>query len=156
MTRNHRTENSADHHEVSALIPWYINQTLDDGRRQRVDDHFKSCSLCRDDLAVQLRIYEGMHAQPALDYVPVASLKRLQARLDALQTETMQQRVPAQAASQRHNGAPWRGWMAASLAAVAIVGGSAGGRSLGGIRRRISCSRNTAPLPVRCRVRKAR
>ena len=123
MTRNHGTENSADHHQVSALIPWYINQTLDDGRRQRVDDHFKSCSLCRDDLAVQVRIYEGMHAQPALDYVPVASLKRLQTRLDALQTETMQPRVPMQPVSQRHNGAPWRGWMAASLAAVAISAG---------------------------------
>ena len=66
MTRNHR-ENSAQHHEVSALIPWYINQTLDDGARQRVDDHIESCSLCRDDLAQQQRIYEGIHAQPALD-----------------------------------------------------------------------------------------
>jgi hypothetical protein len=123
MTRNHRTENSADHHEVSALIPWYINQTLDDRQRQRVDDHFKSCPPCRDDLAVQLRIYEGIHAQPALDYVPVASLKRLQARLDALQTESVQQRVPAPPQAQRHNGAPWRGWMAASLAAVTIAAG---------------------------------
>jgi hypothetical protein len=126
MTRNHRTENSAEHHEVSALIPWYINHTLEEGRRQHVDDHFKRCLPCRDDLAVQLRIYEGIHAQPALDYVPVASLKRLQARLDALPTETTQQRVPARLEEQRHNGAPWRGWMAASLAAVAIAVGVLG------------------------------
>jgi Putative zinc-finger len=122
MTRNHR-ENSAQHHEVSALIPWYINQTLDDGARQRVDDHIESCSLCRDDLAQQQRIYEGIHAQPALDYVPVASLKRLQARLDALQIEGAPQRLPAQQEPQPHSNAPWRGWMAASLAGMTLAAG---------------------------------
>jgi hypothetical protein len=117
-----RTELSAEHHEVSALIPWYVNETLDEPARKRVDAHVDACAICRDDLAVQRRICEGIHAQPALDYMPVASLKRLQARLDALQAGS----VPVQAPppEQQNRGAmPWHGWMAASVAAVAVAVG---------------------------------
>jgi len=73
-------------------------------------------------LAVQRRICEGIHAQPALDYMPVASLKRLHARLDALQAGSAP--VQAQAPEQQSRSAtPWRGWMAASVAAVAVAVG---------------------------------
>src|SRR5258708_16785527 len=77
-----RSELSAEHHEVSALIPWYVNESLDEAARKRVDAHVDACANCRDDLAVQRRICEGIHAQPALDYMPVASLKRLLGRLE--------------------------------------------------------------------------
>ena len=43
------------------------------------------------------RICEAIEAQPTLDYMPVASLKRLQARLDALTTS------PATAAARPHS-----------------------------------------------------
>ena len=117
-----RTEHTAEHQEVSALIPWYVNETLDEPGRKRVDAHVDACALCRDDLAVQQRICEGIHAQPALDYMPVASLKRLHARLDALQTGP----APAEAPAPEHHGrsaTPWRGWMAASVAALAVAVG---------------------------------
>jgi hypothetical protein len=117
-----RTELSAEHHEVSALIPWYVNETLDEPARKRVDVHVAACAICRDDLAVQRRICEGIHAQPALDYMPVASLKRLQARLDTLQAGSVPVQAPAP--EQQSRGAmPWRGWMAASVAAVAVAVG---------------------------------
>jgi anti-sigma factor RsiW len=114
MTDNRRFENSAEHQEVSALIPWYVNDTLADTERQKVDAHVGSCAVCRDDLAVHKRILEGINAQPALDYMPVASLKRLQARLDAAQTQAAAPLEPGRSDARR-------GWMAASIAAMAVA-----------------------------------
>jgi len=117
MTSNRRTE--IEHHEVSALIPWYVNETIGERDRQRVDAHINICVPCRDDLAVQRRLYETIEAQPALDYMPVASLKRLHARLDALQAEATS--GPSPAGQPINNPTPWRGWMAASIAAMAVA-----------------------------------
>jgi predicted anti-sigma-YlaC factor YlaD len=116
MTHNRRTENSAEHLEVSALLPWYVNETLAEADRLRVETHAGNCMACREDLAAQQRICEAIEAQPALNYMPVASLKRLQARLDTLAAPaaTPPQEQPA-------NRMPWRGWMAASVAAVAVA-----------------------------------
>ena len=116
MTHNRRTENSAEHLEVSALLPWYVNETLAEADRLRVETHAGNCMACREDLAAQQRICEAIEAQPALNYMPVASLKRLQARLDTLAAPaaTPPQEQPA-------NRMPWRGWMAASVAALAVA-----------------------------------
>lgn len=119
MTHNRRFENSAEHHEVSALIPWYVNDTLADAERERVDAHIGSCAVCRDDLAVHKRILEGINAQPAVDYMPVASLKRLQARLDVAQAQAAAPPMPPLEPSR--SDAPWRGRMAASIAAMAVA-----------------------------------
>jgi hypothetical protein len=116
MTHNRRTENSAEHHEVSALLPWYVNETLEEGDRQRVEVHAGNCLTCREDLAAQQRICEAIEAQPALNYMPVASLKRLQARLDTLAAP-----VSAPPQEQPANRMPWRAWMAASIAAMAVA-----------------------------------
>jgi putative zinc finger protein len=119
MSNIRRFENSAEHQEVSALIPWYVNDTLADTERQKVDAHVGGCAVCRDDLAVHKRILEGINAQPALDYMPVASLKRLQARLEVAQTQAALPQIPPLEPSR--SDAPWRGWMAASIAAMAVA-----------------------------------
>jgi anti-sigma factor RsiW len=118
MTHNRRIENSAEHHEVFALLPWYVNSTLEEADRERVEAHLDNCTICREDLAAQQRICEAIEAQPALDYMPVASLKRLQARLDA-QGESAPAPAPPQ--EQATNRTPWRGLMAASIAAMAVA-----------------------------------
>ena len=119
MTHNRRIENSAGHHEVFALLPWYVNATLEEADRQRVEAHLGTCTICREDLAAQQRICEAIEAQPALDYMPVASLKRLQARLDAQAESAVAPPPPPQ--EQGTNRMPWRGWMAASIAAMAVA-----------------------------------
>jgi hypothetical protein len=120
MSSNRRTENSAEHLEVSALLPWYVNETLEDPDRQRVAAHVGICILCREDLAAQRHIHAAIAAQPALDYVPVASLKRLQARLDAAQSGSAATPVPPQEPA-GYRARPWRGWIAASIAAMAVA-----------------------------------
>ena len=120
MTSNRRNEHSAEHREVSALIPWYVNDTLGDVDCRRVDSHLAGCAVCRDDLAVQQRIYEAIDAQPSIDYMPMASLKRLQARLE---TQAAQSPAFVAAASKQRlpDAAPWRSWMAASVAGLAVA-----------------------------------
>jgi anti-sigma factor RsiW len=120
MSNNRRSENSAEHQGVSALIPWYVNDTLADAERQRVDAHVGGCAVCRDDLALHKRLFDGIDAQPALDYMPVASLKRLQARLDVAQTEAASP-PPMPPLEPGRSDAPWTGWMAASIAAMAVA-----------------------------------
>ena len=117
MTHNGRIENSAEHQEVSALLPWYVNETLGEGDRERIEAHVGVCASCRDDVAAQQRICAAIAAQPAVDYMPVASLKRLQARLDA-QAEKAAPHAPPEQRTQR---LPWRGWMAAASIAVMAV-----------------------------------
>ena len=133
MTRNHRIENSAEHQEVSALLPWYVNETLGERDRRARGRACRSCASCREDLDVQRRICAGnCRAEPALDYMPVASLKRLQARLD-VSSRIGRRAAPRRAANVPHR-MPWRGWMAASIAAAGGGGRAVGGRSLGAIR----------------------
>jgi hypothetical protein len=120
MSSNRRTENSAEHQEVAALLPWYVNQTLEDRDRQRVDAHLGICTACREDLAAQRRICEAIAAQPALDYMPMASLKRLQTRLDAMQSGSAAMPAPPKEPP-TYRASPWRGWMAASIAAMAVA-----------------------------------
>lgn len=117
MTQNHRIENSAEHRELSALLPWYVNETLDEGARGRVEAHVGVCAICREDLDAQQRICAAIKAQPAVDYMPIASLKRLQARLDAGAESAATVAPPEQPAHRM----PWRGWMAASIAVMAVA-----------------------------------
>jgi len=84
MTHNHRSDDVRVHQEISELIPWYLNGSIGDHERQRVEAHLLLCVLCRDDLARERRVYQGMTADTAVEYMPAASLRRLQARLDGV------------------------------------------------------------------------
>jgi hypothetical protein len=118
MTSINRCENAAEHQEVAALIPWYVNDTLAEHERKKVDAHAAVCAACRDDLAANRQIFDEIHSQSALEYVPVASLNRLRARLDAAQAEAGS---PQLAPREPARSVPWRGWMAASVAALAVA-----------------------------------
>jgi hypothetical protein len=81
------SERSLEHHEVSELIPWYVNARIGDGERQRVDAHLRVCAACRGELQLQQQVHAAMTADPGVEYIPAASLKRLNERLDALQAD---------------------------------------------------------------------
>ncbi len=127
MKRNRSTDTASMHREASALIPWYVNGTLDEGDRRTVDEHLRSCSICRDDLLLERRIHQGiMAAETGVDYVPAASLKRLQARLD--RSEAQVSAAGAETDGALSSAAPrrpmhWQWAMAASIATMAVAVG---------------------------------
>jgi anti-sigma factor RsiW len=117
MSNNHSLENASMHQEISLLLPWYVNGTLDDLSRARVDAHVVGCPACQDDLSMERRIFARIDGETAIDYVPVASLKRLQSQLASLQTGAA---LPAQPLPQSRSRTPWRVLAAASVAAVTV------------------------------------
>jgi anti-sigma factor RsiW len=118
MTNNH-VAGDCEHQEVSALIPWYVNSTLHDHERNRVDAHIVDCAACRADLTMEQQIFEGIKGAPAIEYMPAASLKRLQSRLDGLQNRSAA--ADASPTGQVRSRSPKRGLMAASIAVMAIT-----------------------------------
>jgi hypothetical protein len=120
MNQDQHTEEALEHQECSTLLAWYVNGSIGELDRQRVDSHLKTCTVCREDLALERRVYRSMAADAAVEYMPAASLKRLQARLDALETDPIP-RAPAARERPRSGFMPWQGWLAASIAGLAAV-----------------------------------
>jgi hypothetical protein len=118
-----RIDDARVHDEVTALVPWYLNGSLGEVERQRLDAHLLLCANCREALAQERRVYQAVRAEPAVEYMPAASLKRLQARLDSADAVASPS-APAAAAAAAGRGRPsmpWQGMMAASVAVMAVA-----------------------------------
>ena len=111
------------HEEVSALLPWYVNGTINELDRQRVDAHLPACADCSNDLARELYVYRSMTADTAVEYMPAASLKRLLARLDGIAAPEATEAGPdaGPKTMRRRHSVPWMGLMAASVAVMAVA-----------------------------------
>jgi hypothetical protein len=105
------------HPDISALIPWYVNGSIGERDRRRVDAHLAQCAHCRDELTREQWIYRNMTAETAVEHMPAVSLNRLQARLDAAEGSE----DAAAAAKPRRRSMPWQGLMAASVAVMAVA-----------------------------------
>ncbi|MGC1524268.1 MAG: anti-sigma factor [Steroidobacteraceae bacterium] len=104
------------HPDISALIPWYVNGSIGDRERRRVDAHLAQCAHCRDELAREQWVYRQMTAKTAVEHMPADSLNRLQARLDGIGGIGV-----AQPAHTARRSMPWPGVMAASVAVMALA-----------------------------------
>jgi hypothetical protein len=117
---NNRIAGDYQHQEVAALIPWYVNSRLSESERLKVDAHIVDCAQCRADVLLEQQIFEAIKGAPTVEYMPAASLKRLQARLDSLQSL-----APAADAAPvvriRSGRWPKRTMLAASVAVMAIT-----------------------------------
>jgi anti-sigma factor RsiW len=85
MTTQDPGHDDREHQAMTELIPWYLNETLDETTRSRVDRHLATCPRCRADVAFERVVQGTLRAQRAVEYMPAASLKRLNATLDELQ-----------------------------------------------------------------------
>ena len=125
MTYNHRSQAVREHQDISALIPWYVNGSIGEQGRQRVDEHLLQCANCRNDMALERSVYQGMTAERAVEYMPAASLKRLHARLDGIDTAASADMAVAVDAPEiempGRRSMQWPGLMAASLAVMAVA-----------------------------------
>jgi hypothetical protein len=118
-----------EHQEISELIPWYVNDTIDGAQRKRLETHLAGCGLCRADLELERSVHRTLTRETGVEHMPAASLKRLQAQLDALDGIDA---APADAARRsgepiartRGQGRPWRTLAAASAACIAVALGA--------------------------------
>jgi anti-sigma factor RsiW len=69
------------HRDTVALLPWYVNGTLDGVERARVEQHVRECVACHGELEAQRNLRQLVRMQdapPALS----SALARMHARLD--------------------------------------------------------------------------
>jgi len=105
---NHPNSTPAtEHEEISHLIPWYVNGTIGPIDREKLDAHFLTCAACRDEMREERRIHEAMSADSGVEYMPAASFKRLQARIE--QGEGAPASAPRATVSRFPRPAPARG-----------------------------------------------
>lgn len=101
------TEQILTHDEVDRLLPWYVNETLDDDKRNFVGAHLEDCAECRDSLDLLLSMKNAINDRRTIAMVP-------EPRIDDLMRQVDQIEQPG-ALSAR----PWL--IAASLAVVALA-----------------------------------
>jgi hypothetical protein len=123
MSYHLSNRDAREHDEVTALLPWYVNGTISELDRQKVDAHLPACADCSNDLALELYVYRSMTADTAVEYMPAASLKRLLTRLDGIAapaaTDAGTDAGPK--TMRRRHSIPWMGLMAASIAVMAVA-----------------------------------
>lgn len=102
------------HEAMRALLPWYVNGTLEADEQAEVEAHLATCAECQADVRFQQRLE--------------AEVVRLPLDVEAGWAQ-MQQRMAADAPVPRHGAAvrraraaaPWLGWGVAAGLAVAVV-----------------------------------
>jgi len=110
------TDEGHKHPRITELLPWYLNGTIGELDRQRVDAHLQGCLACREELEIERRIHAAMSAESSVQYMPAASLKRLQAAIGELKSGNAREERPAELARRM----PWKGLAAASIALLAL------------------------------------
>lgn len=82
MTTREITE-SYPHDEVLLLLPWYINDSLGGRQKALVDEHVRSCIVCRRELATEARTLAAFRNESPLDQSVNAGFERLHGRIAA-------------------------------------------------------------------------
>lgn len=72
------------HRQTWDLIPWLVNDTLDDSQRALVESHLRDCADCREELAFQRRVQAGiLEDAPTIEAVSPVTMARFFERIDA-------------------------------------------------------------------------
>lgn len=70
------------HGRIQAMLPWYVNDTLDARERTDVDAHLRHCEACRQEATLQARVRDQVRRGAQLHPAPTASLDALMARIE--------------------------------------------------------------------------
>ena len=72
------------HRQTWDLIPWLVNDTLDDDQREAVEAHLRECADCREELAFQRSVHAGiLKDAPTVAAVSPVTMARFFERIDA-------------------------------------------------------------------------
>jgi hypothetical protein len=107
-------EPAHEHQHVWSQLPWYVNASIGERDRERVDSHLVVCAACRAELQQQRLIQRAMSGDSGVDHISSGSLNRLRQRLDAISAGDAGK--PAKLARPRQ-----RALLAASVGIVAVA-----------------------------------
>lgn len=78
---SHTLQSTDQHQQISLLLPWYLNQSLELAERQQVENHIRGCMLCRRELVHLGKLAVAIKQAPDLDVAADASFNKLRAKL---------------------------------------------------------------------------
>jgi hypothetical protein len=104
------------HNRAFELLPWLVNGTLAGAERVAVEEHARTCIVCRRELKEQQRLHAGVRARRTADVSAEAGFDRLDRQIDgAARTPRLwRQRYAATAA-------PFAVAAAAGIAVLAVL-----------------------------------
>ncbi|MGI9224166.1 MAG: anti-sigma factor family protein [Woeseiaceae bacterium] len=92
---------------VAELLPWYVNETLDETERDEVREHISTCEDCRDNVELLSQVQQAVRTESPAPLVPAPRTEDLLAALDG--------------AGRSHLPGNRRQWLAAA-AVIAMIG----------------------------------
>ncbi|MGZ0080184.1 anti-sigma factor family protein [Methylomonas sp. TEB] len=75
------SSSTTSHSDIVLLLPWYVNQSLTVNERQQVDQHLKSCLVCRRELLTLQKLAAAVQQAADLDIAAEASFAGLRAKM---------------------------------------------------------------------------
>lgn len=75
------TDPYSAHEEISLLLPWYVNKTLQGAELAKVETHLQVCLLCRRELASLHKLAAAVQEEGAFDSAALASFSQLKSRI---------------------------------------------------------------------------
>jgi hypothetical protein len=91
--KQYNTKPYSDHQELSQLLPWYVNKTLQDGELKAVEAHLGVCLACKRELMQLQKLAQAVKKEGSLDSAEQASFTRLKMRLHGQAQPASQQVV---------------------------------------------------------------
>jgi hypothetical protein len=98
-----------EHGWVDRLLPWFVNNTLDDGEHDRVRNHLNGCDACRQNVSLLSAVQASVRHATATPMVPPPRTGRLIDAIDSMDRKRAHVRTLATVA------------LAASLAGVLVA-----------------------------------
>jgi Putative zinc-finger len=88
-----------DHQEIEQLLPWYVNQTLQESELKVVEAHLSICLSCKRELLQLQKLAHAIIKEGVLDSAEKASFARLKMKLHGQEQvlASQQQAQPSQA-----------------------------------------------------------
>jgi hypothetical protein len=86
---NHHILPTADQHQqIQLLLPWYHNQSLDQNERQQVENHLRSCLICRREMNEVSKLATVIKQSSVLDVAADTSFANLREKLQTTRPVT--------------------------------------------------------------------
>lgn len=79
-----------DHQELSQLLPWYVNKTLQGAELKAVEEHLTVCLICKRELIQLQKLAQVVVSNGSIDSAEQASFSRLKKRLHSGASVNMQ------------------------------------------------------------------
>lgn len=87
------TDTETQHQEISLLLPWFVNNSLEGDELSRVEKHIRHCFLCRRELVELRKLAAAVGRKSELDVAAETSFARLGGKLSKAPVLPMQRQA---------------------------------------------------------------